>query len=80
MRKADVLAHFRNNQSAVARALGITRASVHNWPEIVPEGRAYQLEIVTGGRLKVDPRVYGKQGRVTPTPLASPQEPSDQVA
>lgn len=60
MRKADVLAHFDNNQSKVARFLGITRASVNGWPDPVPKGRAYQLELMTGGKLKVDPALYGK--------------------
>jgi len=58
MRKSDVLAYYDGNQSAVARALNITRASVNGWPDLVPEAQAYRLERITRGKLKVDPRTY----------------------
>lgn len=58
MRKSDVLAHFDNSVQATADALGITRSAVHQWPEIVPEGSAYKLQVITGGRLRVDPSLY----------------------
>jgi hypothetical protein len=58
MRKSDVLAHFGGSQSAVARALKITRASVHGWPELVPEASAYRLERITAGELRVSPAIY----------------------
>jgi DNA-binding transcriptional regulator YdaS (Cro superfamily) len=38
--------------AALARALGIKRQSVHDWGDEVPEGRAYQLEVLTNGELK----------------------------
>lgn len=58
MQKSAVLAFFDDNQSAVARALGITRASVNAWDDLIPELRAYRLERVTKGKLKVDPKLY----------------------
>lgn len=58
MRKVDVLAHYENNGAAVARAIGVTRSAVQQWPEVIPEAMAYRLERATDGALKVDPTVY----------------------
>lgn len=58
MRKADVLAYFGGSESEVARRLGIGRASVNAWGPVVPEMRAYKIESITNGMLKVDPTVY----------------------
>ena len=60
MRKADAIAFFGNNQSAVARAIGITRASVNGWPEIVPLEAARAIEIVTHGKLRVNESLYAR--------------------
>ena len=38
----------------MARALGVDRASVAEWREKIPEGRQYQIQIATGGKLKAD--------------------------
>ena len=57
MLKSDVIRHF-GGQGAVARALGITRGAVWQWPEIVPRGSAYQIEVITAGELRVDPDTY----------------------
>ena len=67
MYKSAVLAHYKGSQSAVARALKITRASVHNWPELIPEQSAYRLQSITRGKLKVDANAYDvAKGRVAP--------------
>ena len=58
MYKTDALAFFNDNGAELARFLGITRKAVAAWPEIVPEGSAYKLEVRTGGGLKVDPALY----------------------
>lgn len=57
MHKGKVLEFF-GTQAKTARALGITRVSVHSWPEIIPEGAAYKLQVITRGKLKVDPALY----------------------
>jgi hypothetical protein len=57
MRKSDVVAHF-GSQSRVARALNITRSAVNRWPDVIPEGVAYKLQVVTAGHLRVDPLLY----------------------
>lgn len=57
MLKSDVIAFF-GSMAATGRALGITKGAVSNWPDIVPRGSAYQVEVVTKGELRVDPSVY----------------------
>lgn len=50
MRKKDAIRHF-GSSAALARALGISRQSIHDWDDEVPEGRQWQLEVVTNGAL-----------------------------
>lgn len=57
MHRDDAIKFF-GSPAAVARALGITRAAVSKWPEVIPEGSAYKLEVVTGGKLRVKPELY----------------------
>lgn len=59
MNKQDVLSYF-GGPSALAKVLHISPAAVSGWPDIIPKGRAFELEKVTGGRLKVDPSLYLK--------------------
>jgi transcriptional regulator with XRE-family HTH domain len=61
MKKDDVIRHFGGTQVKVAEALGITKSAVSQWPETVPEGIAYKLQVITGGMLRVDPAVYEKR-------------------
>lgn len=59
MRKTDVVEHF-GSQRALAAALGITEQAVSLWDDEkpIPEGRAYQIESITHGKLKVQPEMY----------------------
>lgn len=59
MRKSAVLSHF-GTQKAVARAMDITISAVSQWPEIIPEGAAYKIQVLTSGALRVDPELYAK--------------------
>ncbi|WP_342040573.1 Cro/CI family transcriptional regulator [Aeromonas caviae] len=53
MQKHDVLEHFGSITAiAIARAIGISHAAVSKWDETIPQGRAYQIEVLTGGKLK----------------------------
>ena len=61
MRKADVLSHFKK-QTRIARVLGLTKSAVSQWGEVIPEGMAYKLEVITRGKLRVDPSLY-EQGK-----------------
>ena len=58
------VAHY-GSKIALARALKITKQAVSTWGDIVPEGRAYQIESLTKRALRVDPHFYAK------TPAAS---------
>ena len=60
MLKHDAVKHF-GTASALADALGIRLASVSEWGEIIPEGRAYQLQVITSGALRVDPTLYARR-------------------
>lgn len=52
MRKDSVIRYF-GGVRPTARALGITHVAVINWGEEIPIGRAYQVEVITEGKLKV---------------------------
>ena len=56
MNAQDLLEYF-GTKAAIARALGVSSPSVAEWfdPGIgVPEGRQYQAQIATKGKLKAD--------------------------
>lgn len=57
MRTQAAVDHF-GSKTALAKALGITKSAVSFWGEVVPEGRAYQIESVTKRVLRVDPALY----------------------
>lgn len=59
MHKKTVIDYY-GGPSAVAKALGITPASVSMWPDLIPKGRAYELERLTNGELKANPDLYIK--------------------
>jgi len=52
MTKTEALNYF-GSQGAMARALGCGQSTISEWFEI-PEGRQYQIELATKGRLKAD--------------------------
>lgn len=57
MRKSEVIA-FYGHPTKVAEALNISRQAVLQWPDPIPEGAAYKLQVITAGRLRVDPAAY----------------------
>lgn len=61
MHKSEAVS-FYGSQQKLASALGIKQGSVAGWRELVPIGRALQLEKITGGRLKVDLALYRDRG------------------
>ncbi|HDO1322722.1 Cro/CI family transcriptional regulator [Aeromonas hydrophila] len=54
MRKQDVISYF-GGVTKTAIALGINKATVSCWGETIPKGRAYQIEVLTSGKLKAEP-------------------------
>lgn len=56
MKKADVIKHF-GSVRALASRLGITVQSVYEWPdEAIPRGRQFEIQALTKGALKAEPR------------------------
>jgi hypothetical protein len=63
MRKNDVLKHFDpdgGTLQSTADALNITKSAVSQWGDIIPEGMAYKIQVITAGMLRVDPALYAK--------------------
>ncbi|WP_394178434.1 Cro/CI family transcriptional regulator [Marinomonas posidonica] len=61
MLKNKVLAFFKEqkqNQSCIAQQLGVSRAAVSAWAEVIPQVQAMRLEKITNGALKYDPSLY----------------------
>lgn len=57
MKKSDVLEHFGSVRKT-AMALNCTPQYVYQWRPIIPEGVAYKLQVITGGKLRVNPTDY----------------------
>ncbi len=55
MKKKDVLEYF-GGVTNTARALNLAHQSVSEWPEQIPQARAYEIEELTKGALKVKRR------------------------
>ncbi|QGX91230.1 Cro/CI family transcriptional regulator [Rosenbergiella epipactidis] len=59
MKKNEVVSYF-GGVGELAKVLGISHASVSGWSEIIPKGRAFELQAITSGKLKVNPELYVK--------------------
>lgn len=59
MKKDDVVSYF-GGVSKTAKALGLSHASVSGWSEVIPKGRAFEIQVLTKGTLKVDMSLYEK--------------------
>ena len=59
MKTQDVINHFGGKQ-ALAAELSITRQAIEQWGDTVPELRAFQIERLTAGQLKVRLAQYRK--------------------
>lgn len=53
MRTKSAVDYF-GTKAAIADALGIKKSAVSQWGPNVPKGRAYQIEVLTGGKLKAE--------------------------
>ena len=61
MRKQDVIEHF-GSQRAIAEALDISEQAVSAWDDEIPEGRQFQLQVITGGKLQANPQKERRAG------------------
>lgn len=59
MNKEEVISYF-GGVSQLAKILGISHASVSGWGNVIPKGRAFEIQTITDGALKVDPALYAK--------------------
>ncbi|EPY9201655.1 Cro/CI family transcriptional regulator [Morganella morganii] len=57
MKKEDVINYF-GGICKTADALGIKHPSVSGWDEVIPKGRAYEIEKLTNGKLKYNSALY----------------------
>lgn len=64
MKKEDAVNYF-GSQAKLAKALRISESSVSQWDGIIPEGRAYKLQVLTGGQLKVNQADYATPANPT---------------
>ncbi|MFT6987811.1 MAG: DNA-binding transcriptional regulator YdaS (Cro superfamily) [Psychromonas sp.] len=53
MKKSTAITYF-GNATNLAKAIGINPSAVYQWPEKIPRGRAFELQHLTNGELKVD--------------------------
>ncbi|MDE8603926.1 Cro/CI family transcriptional regulator [Marinomonas sp. RSW2] len=68
MLKENVIAFFqakKQNQSDIARKLGVARQTVSCWGDVIPEKQAMKLERITEGALKYDASLYSCQHKQT---------------
>ncbi|KRV69758.1 Cro/Cl family transcriptional regulator [Aeromonas veronii] len=52
--KTVLAVDYFGTKAAIADALGIKKSAVSQWGDTIPKGRAYQIEVLTGGKLKAD--------------------------
>ena len=69
MTHEDLIQHF-GSQAKVARAVGISSASVDEWKGGVPELRQLEFQKLTGGKLKAAPGVVRKYRELLPSRAA----------
>jgi len=62
MNKDEVLSYF-GGVSNLARILGISHASVSGWGSVIPKGRAFEIQTITKGALKVESTLYSKPNK-----------------
>ena len=53
MKKNDVITHF-GTMTKAAEVLGLTKSAVSQWPDEIPQRRAYEIERLTNGKLKAE--------------------------
>ncbi|WP_429178634.1 Cro/CI family transcriptional regulator [Aeromonas salmonicida] len=60
--RTELAVNYFGTKAAIADALGIKKSAVSQWGDTIPKGRAYQIEVLTGGKLKAD-QSQAAQGR-----------------
>ncbi|OLF82683.1 hypothetical protein AWH63_06675 [Marinobacter sp. C18] len=58
MTLTDVLEHFKVKPSELAEKLGVTPGAISQWKDGIPEGRQWQIQLMTDGALKASKRSH----------------------
>ncbi len=58
MYKKELLDYFDGSPTEAAKVIGVSRQTIWNWPELIPEQWAWQIEGRTRGALLVNRRFY----------------------
>ncbi len=51
MNKAEAIKHF-GSSTELAKALGVSKATISQWGESPPIGRQFQIQVITKAKLK----------------------------
>lgn len=54
----EAIEHF-GTQVRMGEALGIAQPTISQWDRVIPKAYQYQIEVITGGKLLVDPEYRG---------------------
>jgi len=60
MKKKDAIEHF-GSVADLAKTLGITPEAIYQWGDDVPEGRAFQIDVLTKGKLRARSSLRGQE-------------------
>ena len=72
MTYTEALTHFGGRQVDLARVLRVNQSTVSQWKGHVPPHYQFQLQVLSGGALKVDPELIPEELR----PAPQQQEPA----
>lgn len=56
--KTSAAVKFFGKRIRIAEVLKVTRAAVYQWGDVVPLVSAYELERLSGGKIRVDHGLY----------------------
>ncbi|MCH8505980.1 MAG: Cro/CI family transcriptional regulator [Ectothiorhodospiraceae bacterium] len=51
MTPIQIAVSWAGSKSKLAGRLGVTKSTISMWGDFVPEGRAYQIEVLSGGKV-----------------------------
>ena len=57
MKTIDAVAYY-GTKTKLAQVLGVSLPAICQWGEVVPKGRAYEIQALTNGALTVDTSLY----------------------
>ncbi|MGR3982499.1 Cro/CI family transcriptional regulator [Pseudoalteromonas sp. 1181_04] len=61
MLRKDVIAHFGSATEVVKQLTNLSHGAVSQWEDVIPMGRAYEIQTITNGKLKVDRNLYNRK-------------------